>query len=96
MSNPVGFKQDILPLFTQTDIAHMSGMGVLLNNYQYMSNPAGGTLGSSPNYADHANARGVYSYLTGETSPQMPLGAAPWTAQQLSAYQQWMNDGFAP
>jgi len=34
----VSFKTNILPLFTQTDIDHMTGFGVELDNYEYMSN----------------------------------------------------------
>jgi hypothetical protein len=30
------FQRDILPLFTQTDIDHMSQFGVILNDYSYM------------------------------------------------------------
>jgi hypothetical protein len=96
MNNPASFRSDVLPLFTPTDISHMKRMGVLLDDYEYMSNPAGGSLGASPSYADHGNARAIYSYLTGETSPRMPLRAAPWNAQQLDTYQQWMTDGFEP
>ena len=40
----VSFKTDILPLFNATDIQHMSGMGVQLSSYTYMSNPAAGSV----------------------------------------------------
>lgn len=47
------FKNDILPMFRKVDIDHMQPMGVLLDDYAYMSTPA--------------NAQGVYSYLTGSS-----------------------------
>ena len=34
MASGVSFAQDILPLFTQTDIDHMQGLGVSLNKLQ--------------------------------------------------------------
>ena len=78
----VSFQSDILPLFTQADISHMQGMGVNLNEYSYMSNPT--------------NAAAVYSTLTGNTQPQMPLGGPYWSAAQLQLFQQWMTDGYQP
>lgn len=86
----------ILPLFTQIDIQHMGRRGVKLDDFSYMADPAGGSLGDSPVYPDHAHARGTYSYLTGETQPQMPLRGTPWTPENLALYNQWMNDGFKP
>jgi len=88
---PVSFQNDILPLFRRIDINHMKPMGVLLDDYGYMSDPAGDST-----YADHANARGVNCYLTGECQPQMPLGGPYWTPDQLQLFQQWMTDGFQP
>jgi hypothetical protein len=35
----VSFKSQILPLFTSTDIAHMKGFGVQLDDYAWMSQP---------------------------------------------------------
>jgi len=97
MSNnsPVSFAS-ILPLFTAIDIQHMGRRGVKLSDYSYMADPAGGSLGDSPVYSDHAHARSTYSYLTGETQPQMPKGGSPWTPEQLALYNEWMTDGFKP
>ena len=97
--NPMAasFATDILPKFTATDIDHMKKRKVLLSDYAWMSNPAGGSLGAtSPNFPDHAHARAVYCYLTGDCQPQMPMGAEPWSPEWLQTYEQWMNDGFRP
>jgi hypothetical protein len=92
----VSFAKNILPLFTPTDIDHMKPFNVLLDDYTWMSDPAGGSLGSCQSFADHANARSVYGYLTGACQPQMPLGGPYWGNDALQKYQQWMDDGFQP
>jgi hypothetical protein len=76
------FKNDILPLFRQVDIAHMQPMGVLLNDYAFMSMPA--------------NAQNVYSYLTGNNHPRMPLGGPYWSSAQLALFDRWMTTGYKP
>jgi hypothetical protein len=74
----VSFENDILPLFRPQDIACMSGRGVLLDDFAYMSQPA--------------NARAVYKALTGATQPQMPLGGPFWTPVQLALFNTWMTE----
>lgn len=82
----VSFANDILPLFTATDIAHMKPMGVLLSQYSYMSDPTN----------NHQNATTVQAYLTGAQQPRMPLGGPYWQTPQLNLYAQWISDGFQP
>lgn len=74
----VSFQNDILPLFRQQDIDCMSGFGVLLNDYTYMSQPA--------------NAQNVYDHLTGTATPRMPMGGPYWTADQLALFNTWMTE----
>jgi hypothetical protein len=85
LTMPISFATDILPMFRQVDIDHMKPMGVLLDDYDYMS--------SAEN--DHQNAQNVSDFLTGKKKPQMPPGS-PWTAEQLATYAQWMADGYQP
>ena len=92
----VSFKTDILPLFTPTDIQHMTGMGVQLSDYTWMSNAAGGTVVTCGPFSDHGNAQAVYAALSGKCQPQMPLGGPYWTPAQLQLFQQWMTDGYQP
>jgi hypothetical protein len=87
---PISFQEDVQPLFRPDDIDCMSGIGVSLDDYTYMSNPAGN--GSFP---DHANARDVLAHLTGAARPRMPMGGPYWTDAQITTFQQWMDDGFA-
>ena len=87
----ISFQTDILPLFRPVDVNHMKPMGVLLNDYGYLSDPTGDST-----YPDHTNARTVYCYLTGDCQPQMPIGGPFWTPVQLQLFQQWMTDDFQP
>jgi hypothetical protein len=80
---PVSFAAQILPLFTQTDISHMTEFGVMLAQYSYMSQPA--------------NAQGVLNHLNGTTPPVMPPPpASPWTAANIQLFQAWMAGGYQP
>ncbi len=85
----VGFAADIAPLFSTGDKFCMSRQGVLLDDYAYMSDPAG-----NDRYADHANARDVYAHLTGDATPRMPMRGPYWSDAQLDLFKQWMADGF--
>jgi hypothetical protein len=87
----VSFSGDILPLFRPVDIDHMKRRRVFLDDYAYMSDPAG-----NDTYPDHAHARNVYCYLTGDCTPQMPPGGPFWSPAQLELFNQWMTDGFQP
>jgi hypothetical protein len=77
-SGVVSFKADILPLFRPQDISCMSGKGVILDSYEYMSEPD--------------NAQEVYDHLTGATPPRMPLGGPFWSAEQLDLFHRWMTE----
>ena len=80
---PVSFARDILPMFRPIDIEHMSKHKILLDDYTYMSDPAG----------DHGNAQDVETSLVQQS---MPPGGPYWSAQQLSLYKQWRTDGYQP
>jgi hypothetical protein len=77
-TGPVSFEADILPLFRPKDINCMSSKVVMLDSYDYMSQPD--------------NAQDVYDHLTGTTPPRMPLGGPFWTAEQLDLFQRWMTE----
>jgi hypothetical protein len=85
----VSFAKDIRPLFTDPDIDCMSGLGVELASYDYMSAPAG-----NAHFPDHANARDVLAHLTGARRPRMPSGGPFWADAQIEIFKQWMADGF--
>jgi hypothetical protein len=85
------FAGDIVPLFSQQDLACMAGKGVMLSSYQYMSDPSGdGT------FPDHANAGHILARLEGREVPQMPLRAPPWPAARIATFRSWIVGGFLP
>jgi hypothetical protein len=96
MASPVSFANAIKILFRPVDINHMKPFHVRLDDYAWMSDPAGGQVGDCKQYPDHANARSVYAFLTGDCTPRMPLGGPYWHADMLALYQRWMDDGFQP
>ena len=61
---PKSYSKDVKPLFRQRDIDCMNPFGVLLDDFNYMSDPTGDGV-----FADHANGRHVYARLTGEEHP---------------------------
>jgi hypothetical protein len=79
----VSFAKQILPLFTQTDIAHMANLGCMLSQYSYMSQPA--------------NAQRVLNHLNGTETPVMPPPPeGPWPAANITLFQQWIAGGYQP
>ena len=78
----VSFGADILPLFSRSDIEHMNAFGVRLGQHEWMSQPG--------------NAKNVYSYLTGASTPRMPLGGPYWSQEQLDLFARWMKTGYKP
>jgi hypothetical protein len=86
---PKSYAADIQPLFRSKDINCMGRMGVLLEEPDYMCDPAGNAA-----FADHAHARLVYARLTDPNRPMPPDGA--WPQSQIDSYAAWMADGFHP
>jgi hypothetical protein len=78
----VSFERDIRPLFRDVDIDHMEGMGVLLADHVWMSDPE--------------NAKRVYDSLSADADSRMPPGGPHWTDEQLKAFSKWMEGGFQP
>ena len=81
-ARPLSFKSDILPLFRAIDIEHMQAMGVLLDDYDYMSQAE--------------NAQQVYDFLTGDQEPKMPPDGPYWSDEQLKLFARWMQEGRKP
>ena len=80
----VSFAGDIKPLFRAIDVSHMKSYGVKLDDYTFMSNP------------DNANqVLATLSPQDGEP-PSMPPGGPYWTADQLTLFTKWQEDGYQP
>lgn len=88
----VSFEVAIAPLFSRRDVRCMTGRQWPLNDYGFMSAPAGDVI-----HSDHANARTVYQRLLPEAgNGRMPRGGPYWSEEQIALYRQWMEDGFNP
>jgi hypothetical protein len=80
----VSFARDIRPLFRDVDISHMESFDIMLDDYEFMSNP------------DHANKVLAVLSPQGGDEPSMPPGGPYWTADQLALFAQWQQDGYQP
>jgi hypothetical protein len=69
----------------------MTPHGVHLDSFEYMSDPARNAL-----HADYGNARDVLDRVSGRVLPRMPLGAPPWTKEQIDLLERWVNEGCLP
>jgi hypothetical protein len=81
----VSFAKDIKPLFRPIDVDHMKVGGILLDDFDYMSDPAN----------NHSNAADVLKTVEGNP-PSMPPGGPYWTADQVKLFKSWMDGGFQP
>ena len=79
------YGKDILPLFRPQDVQCMARARVLLDQAQWMLDPAG-----DGRFADHAHARLVGERLANKSMP--PDG--PWPADHIARYLDWMAGGF--
>lgn len=68
----VSFETDVLPLFTTMDIEHMAPLGVSLDDYGYMSQPA--------------NANRVYGTVSTGAMPPGGSGESPWSQDQVQLF----------
>jgi hypothetical protein len=78
----VSFATDIAPLFTSDDVEHMSGQGVSLDEYSYMSQPD--------------NAQAVYDQVSSGSMPIDDNGnpVRTWSSEKVSLFQAWMKGGY--
>ena len=81
------YEMDIRPLFRPQDIRCMERASVSLDAAAWMLDPAG-----DGDFADHAHARLVGKRIVSRTMPP----DAPWPAEQIALYQDWMTGGFQP
>jgi hypothetical protein len=80
---PISFASQIKPLFRDIDVAHMKRLGVLLDDFTYMSDASN----------NHKHAQSVLDTLT---SHKMPPGGPFWTQDNLDLFAQWMSEGYNP
>jgi hypothetical protein len=76
----VSFKTDILPLFTSMDIEHMGRVGLSLDDYSSMSQPA--------------IASAVYGQVSSGSMPPGDSGEQPWSQDQVQLFKDWVDGGY--
>ena len=76
----VSFAQDIRPLFTDMDVAHMKNFGVLLDDFDYMRDPA--------------HARSVANMVSTGAMPPSRSGEPRWTPESVQLFRDWMTGGY--
>jgi len=78
----VSFAQDIRPLFTDMDIAHMKRFGVMLDDFGYMH--------------DLAHAQHVLGRVDGGGMPPASSGEPPWSPERVQLFRDWIAAGCQP
>jgi len=78
----VSFAHDIRRLFTDVDVAHMKVAGVLLDDFEYMRDPA--------------HAQKVLETVSTGTMPPESSGEPPWPADRVQLFRDWIAAGYQP
>jgi hypothetical protein len=76
----VSFAHDIRPLFTDMDVAHMRHAGVLLDDFDYMRDPA--------------HAQKVLDTVSSGAMPPGDSGEPSWTPEAVRLFRDWMTGGY--
>jgi hypothetical protein len=78
----VSFQNDIVPLFTNEDIDHMTQQGITLNDYATMSDPS--------------TAQSVYQQVSTGAMPidnnNNPVRT--WSSDKVALFKSWMDGGY--
>jgi hypothetical protein len=76
----VSFAQDIRPLFTEMDVAHMKGAGVLLDDFDYMRDPG--------------HAQKVLDTVSTGAMPPSSSGEPSWSTENVQLFRDWIAAGY--
>jgi hypothetical protein len=76
------FAHDIRPLFSEMDIAHMKDGGVLLDDFEYMS--------------DATHAQKVLDAVSAGAMPPQSSGESPWPPDRVQLFRDWIAGGRQP
>jgi len=78
----VSFTQDIRPLFTDMDVAHMKNLGVPLDDFDYMRDPS--------------HAQSVLHKVSTGAMPPRRSGEPAWSPETVQLFRDWMAAGYQP
>ena len=76
----LSFAQDIRPMFTDLDVAHMKSGGLDLSDYESVK----------------AQADAIYTAVSNGTMPPKPSGEARWSSEMCARFKQWQDGGCPP
>jgi hypothetical protein len=76
----VSFARNIRPLFTDTDVDHMKHAGVLLDELDYMRDPA--------------HAQRVLDVVSSGSMPPSSSGEPAWSAESVQLFRDWIAGGY--
>jgi hypothetical protein len=76
----VSFAQDIRPLFTDMDVAHMRNAGVLLDDFDYMRDPG--------------HAQKVLEAVSTGSMPPGSSGEPSWSQENFQLFRDWITAGY--
>ena len=76
----VSYAQDIRPLFTDMDVAHMQGLGVLLDDFDYMRDPG--------------HAQKVLDAVSTGSMPPSSSGEPSWSQERVQSLRDWISAGY--
>ena len=76
----VSFAQDVRPLFTDMDIAHMKNFGVALDDFGYMRDPA--------------HAQKVLDAVSAGAMPPSSSGEPSWSPDNVQLFRDWVAGGY--
>jgi len=78
----VSFAQDIRPLFTDMDVAHMRDRRVKLDDFDYMRN--------------HRHAKHVLNKVSNGSMPPRKSGEPAWPPETVQLFRDWIAGGYQP
>jgi hypothetical protein len=78
----VSFAQDIRPLFTDMDVAHMRRLLVKLDDFDYMRKPG---------HAEH-----ILKTVSSGRMPPRRSGEDTWSPETVQLFRDWMAGGYQP
>ena len=76
------FAQDIRPLFTDMDVAHMKHYRCKLDDFDYKRNPR---------HAQH-----VLNRVSNGSMPPRRSGEPAWSPEKVQLFRDWMAGGYQP
>jgi hypothetical protein len=76
----ISFIADIRPLFTDMDVAHMANLGIRLDDFDFMRDPA--------------RAQKVLNLVSSGAMPPRHSGEPSWSSERVQLFRDWIGQGY--